>query len=81
MYKTIGEYSEKERNNIYELLEEKHLYYGYGKCICKAIHQLFHNTYGYYNNTPDQFFEFKNRYNNYEFDNLLEDKYKFRNLN
>ena len=38
------------------------------------------NTYNYSNNNKEQFEEFCIRYRSFEFDNLLEDKYKYKNI-
>jgi hypothetical protein len=81
LYKTIGEYSKEERNKIYNLLNKKHIEYGFGVCLCAPLHRLFHNIYGYTNNTVDQFKEFEIRYFSFEFDDLLDDNYKFVNIN
>lgn len=80
MYQTIGEYSEEQRDDIYKLLNELHIYHGNGKCLCKPLHKLFHDTYGYTKNSPEQFYEFEKRYKNFEFDYLLENKYKYINV-
>ena len=80
MLKTIGEYSEEERDLIYNLLHNKHKYYGNGVCLCKSLHKLYHDTYNYSNNNKEQFEEFSQRYRNFEFDYLLESKYKYCNV-
>jgi hypothetical protein len=80
MRKTIGDYSEEERILIYDMLNKLHIKYGLGVCLSKLVHKVFHDSYGYYNNTPEQFEEFKQRYKNFEFDDLLEEKHKYKNV-
>lgn len=75
----VLDYSEIEFNNIKDKLCELHKKYGLGVCISKSLHKLFHDTYGYINNNKEQFIEFSNKYKNYEFDDLLENKYKYCN--
>lgn len=59
IYKTIGEYSEEELNQMEVLILELHYKYGLGVVITKELHDEFHKSYGYGDNTPEQFNEFK----------------------
>lgn len=68
---TIGDYNEKTRQLIYNELIILHNKYGLGVCLKNNIHRLFHNLYGYSNNTPQQFEEFKQRYYNHEFNEII----------
>lgn len=77
LHSQVKDYSEDEFKLILDKLHELHNKYGLGVCLSKEIHKLFHDTYGYTNNTLEQFEEFVNRYYNFEFDNLLEEKYKY----
>ncbi len=77
--KKVGDYTEEEFKNIKEKLIELHDFHGCGVCLCKNLHKLFHDTYGYTHNTPEQFEEFTQRYYNFEFDYLLEEEYKYYN--
>lgn len=68
---SISMYTEEERELLKNKCIELHYKYGLGVCLRKDIHKLFHHEYGVRNNTPKQFEEFKVRYNNGEFNNLL----------
>lgn len=67
IYQTMGEYTEEERESMLNLLDKLHKKYGLGVCLTENIHKLFHHTYGYFDNTPEQFDEFKERYVKGEF--------------
>lgn len=54
----IEDYSEKELKSILETFRETQSKYPLGVCLTKRIHQQFHNTYGYGNNTKEQWDEF-----------------------
>jgi len=64
-------YSEVEFDNIKDKLHELHNNCGLGVCLSKPIHKLFHDTYGYTNNTPEQFYEFELRYKLGEFTDII----------
>lgn len=70
---TIGDYSEDERLFIIDNLLKLHKKYGLGVCLIKEIHKLFHDMYGYGENTPSQFHEFKTRLRMGEFNDFLEE--------
>ena len=74
---TTGEYSVEEFNEITQKLNQLHDNYGLGICLNKYIHKLFHDLYGYRDNTKEQFKDFKIRLKNGEFDEFL----KENNLN
>jgi len=59
--KTVSEYSEQEIEILIEKIREIHYRYPLGIPLCRIHHKLFHNNYGYYNNTPAQFEEFRQR--------------------
>lgn len=79
--KNINDYTQEQIDSIKIALLNKHYDYGYGVTLCSPVHNLFHDKklYGKYDNTPEQFEEFVNRYKNNEFDNSLEDKFKYCN--
>ncbi|MGG0667622.1 hypothetical protein ABE073_03745 [Lederbergia citrisecunda] len=57
----IGCYSENEKQSLlYEL--EKHHKENLGVPLLKDIHTQFHQTFDFHNNTPEQYFFFKNNY-------------------
>lgn len=74
IYEQINEYTEHEIELIENTCLQIHFNLGLGVCLRKDIHKLFHDLYGYSNNTPTQFEEFKLRYRLGEFVDLLEQK-------
>lgn len=71
IYKTTGEYTKEQKSLIVDKLQELHVFYGLGVCLRKDIHKLFHDLYGYTENTPEQFDEFKTRYRFGDFNYIL----------
>jgi len=65
IYTVISEYTEEELELIISTNLKIHSRYPLGVCLCKSVHDLYHNLYGD-DNTPEQFDEFVNRYNNGE---------------
>lgn len=55
----ISNYTDSELVSIEELFIKKHADYPLGVCLKANIHTVFHKIYGYENNTPEQFLEFK----------------------
>ncbi len=67
----INEYLEDHLKQISDKFLELHYKYPLGVCLTKEIHMLFHSIYKYGRNTPQQFTEFQQRYNDGEFTSLL----------
>ena len=80
IHNIINEYSQDEMISIESLLLEKHYKYGLGIPLIPEMHTLYHNINSKGNNTLEQFEEFCKRYRNFEFDDLLDDKYKYKNI-
>lgn len=64
----IKNYTEEELQLLKNYIAEWHKDTTNGVVLCEEVHKLFHQNYGYGNNTPEQFEEFKQRYLNGEFD-------------
>lgn len=73
-HSTLEKYSPKEIREIRVLNLKLHFDYGLGVCLSKSVHDLFHDIYGKYDNSPEQFEEFKMRYENGEFDEILSER-------
>jgi len=73
IYTEISEYTKEELDLLKLKNIEIHGRHPLGVCLCKEVHKIYHNLYGD-DNTPEQFEEFKVRYNNGEFDTKLNKK-------
>lgn len=59
--KPVKYYSKKELYSIRKLSEQEHNKL-LGVCLRPDIHDLFHSYYGFGDNTPEQFYEFKEKF-------------------
>lgn len=80
LHKYVDDYTKYEIIEIIRVCIEKHYEHGYGICLSREYHSLFHQIFGYSNTTKEDFEDFKQRYYNFEFDDLLEDEYKYKTL-
>ena len=75
IYETIGEYTQEELHKLEEYVASWHKDNSNAVVLCEEAHILFHSLYGKGNNTKKQFEEFKERYLNGEFNDLLGDDF------
>jgi hypothetical protein len=61
IYKEINDYTNDELDKIKKLCLSLHYKHGLGVCICEEEHKLFHSIYGYGDNIPEQYYEFKQK--------------------
>lgn len=76
----ISLYTEEELIKLTETCLNLHYKYGYGLILVEDIHYLYHSFVKDENINLQTFSDFKQKYYNYEFDDLLEDKYKYVNV-
>lgn len=67
----IGDYTEEELKLLEEYVADWHKDSSNAVVLSEEAHRLFHNLYGKGNNTKEQYEEFKQRYLNGEFDDLI----------
>jgi len=61
------DYTQEELDLLTELFLIEQAKYPLGECVNKELHVLFHSSYGQYYNTPEQWYRFKEDYNNGEY--------------
>ena len=64
----VCDYSEDEFQHLRDKLKDLHIIYGFGACINKDVHKLFHDNYGYTKFSPYDFLDFVYRIDIGEFD-------------
>lgn len=69
----VCDYTENDFNELRSTLKELHYLYGYGACINKKVHKLFHDNYGYTNFSQFDFLNFIYRIDIGEFDEWFEE--------
>ena len=73
IHEIIGEYTQEELHILEEYVASWHSDNSNAVVLCEEVHMLFHSLYGKGGNTKEQFEEFKERYLNGEFSDLLGD--------
>jgi hypothetical protein len=71
IHNEISKYTKNELKLLRDTCLELHFKYGLGVCLREDIHMLFHSIYGSENNTTEQFEEFKQKYYDGEFEQIL----------
>lgn len=72
----VYDYTDEDFQKLRNVLKDLHIQYGYGACINKNVHKLFHDNYGYTKFSPFDFLDFLYRVDIGEFD----DWFKKNNL-
>ena len=67
----IKDYTDEELKILEKYVASWHKDNSNAVVLCKDVHMLFHQEYGYRNNTPEQYMEFKERYLAGEFKEIL----------
>ena len=67
----VKDYTEKELHKLEEYVTSWHKDTSNAVLLSEEVHNLFHSLYGYGNNTPEQFEEFRERYIAGEFKDLI----------
>ena len=68
----VCDYTDEDFQKLRDVLKDLHIQYGYGACINKNVHKLFHDNYGYTKFSPFDFLDFLYRVDIGEFDDWFE---------
>lgn len=71
--KNLEEFSSDELEDLRKEIVDKNNSYGLGVCLTKEVHKLFHDTYSYGENTPENFYEFCEDFRNGKYNHLFEE--------
>lgn len=71
IHSQIGEYTQDELQILTDYVKWWHKDNSNAVVLCKEAHNLFHKIYGAGGNTPEQYMEFKQRYDDGEFKEIL----------
>lgn len=77
----VCDYSDDEFKSIRSNVKLAHASYGYGACLNKNVHKLFHDLYGYTKISPYDFLDFIYRIDVGEFDNWFKNNNLDININ
>lgn len=77
----MRDYTKEDFDELRSILKYLHGLYGYGACVNKEVHKLFHDTYGYKNFSPFDFLDFLYRIDIGEFDNWFDENNLKININ
>lgn len=64
----VCDYTTEDFEKLRSTLKDLHILYGYGACVNKEVHKLFHDKYGYTKFSPFDFLDFVYRIDIGEFD-------------
>lgn len=77
----VNDYSDTDFDLLKKEIHYLHNIYGYGACVCKDVHKLFHDTYGYTMFTPYDFLDFIYKIDCGEYDKWFEENNLQININ
>jgi hypothetical protein len=80
LYSEVSMYTNDQLKELEDKCVELHYKKGLGKPIIGSLHKLFHIEMGNLIIDNGELEEFREKYMNFEFDNILDDKYKYCNV-
>lgn len=78
---SVSEYENDDFEILRAVLKEIHQLYGFGACVCKEVHKLFHDLYGYTKFNGFDFLDFIYRIDSGEFNQWFEENKLKININ